>query len=119
MRIDDRARAFAQGLLVEAIERSCQLGFVEALFRAGANPTKGATAVLKSFGKRAAKHWFKHATAKDLSDIKIYDMVRDRLAVNFHFHMHALIEGYAKGSGAAPTVVVHYPAPRRVEMVWG
>ena len=47
------------------------------------NPGAGVKKILTKFGKKAFKHWFKHATAKDLIQIKIYDRVREQLEVNF------------------------------------
>lgn len=81
--VNDSLRGFAQALLVEAIDASYAIGFVEGLFRSTANPTKGAIKVLKSFGKKAAKHWFKHATVHDLMNVKVYQFVLDYLAVHF------------------------------------
>lgn len=81
--MNDRLKGFAQGLLVEAIDASYGVGFVEAVFRSTVNPTKGAIKVLKGFGKKASKHWFKHATVNDLQDVKVYEFVVDYLAVHF------------------------------------
>jgi len=87
--LDTDDRGFAQALLVEAIDRSYEMGYVEILFRsffgAGVAPSYGALRkAVKSFVKKAAKHWFKHATAEDLQDPKIYESVRVSLARNFH-----------------------------------
>lgn len=81
-------RAFAQGLLVEAIDRSYEMGYVESLFRSffpvGVAPTfAGIRKAVKEFAKRALKQWFRHATGKDLKDPKIYESVRVTLARNF------------------------------------
>lgn len=80
-------RAFAQALLVEAIDRSYDMGYVEIIFRTfyGKIPTSFAAIrdLVKSFAKAAAKHWFEHATGKDLQDPKIYESVRRTLAANF------------------------------------
>lgn len=119
MAIDHRARGFAQGLIIEAIECSYQMGFVESLWRATSNPANGATKIMKSFGKRAARHWFKHARAQDLADVKIYDSVRKMLAYNFTHYMSALLEGVAKNGRAAPVALAQLPPLQRVEMVWG
>src|SRR5215203_5229059 len=63
-------RAFAQGLLLEGIDRSYEMGFVELVFRQffGKVPTSFSVIadLVKAFAKKAAKHWFKHATGKDL-----------------------------------------------------
>jgi len=82
-RITDKVREFAQGLLVEAVDASYAMGYVEAIFRSIANPRAGVKNILKKFGKKALKHWFKHATEKDLLEIEIYEIVRQRLEINF------------------------------------
>jgi len=83
LEINDKIKEFAQGLLLEAIDASYALGFVAALFGVVFNPGAGVKKILTKFGKKAFKHWFKHATAKDLIQIKIYDRVREQLEVNF------------------------------------
>ncbi len=94
MVISDAARGFAQGLLIEAIDSSYAIGFVEAIFRSTANPTQSAVRVFKSFGKKAIKHWFKHAQMQDLRDVQIYDFVRTEVARNFKTSLR-LINGIA------------------------
>ncbi len=76
-------RVFAQGLLVEAIDASYSVGYVKGLFESVANPTKGAMKIIKSFGRKAASHWFKNASVHDLQNVKIYDFVRDNIARSF------------------------------------
>ncbi len=83
MKINDRIKEFAQGLLLEAVDASYALGFIGALFGGVFNPGAGFQKILMKFGKKALKHWFKHATAKDLMQIKIYDIVRKQLELNF------------------------------------
>jgi len=85
--LSETDRAFAQGLLVEAIDGSYHMGFIEIIFRTFAY--KVATSfgdlkdMIKEFLKQATEHWFKHATRKDLKDPKIYESVRVTLARNF------------------------------------
>lgn len=83
LNIDDRLRGFAQGLLIEAVDASYALGFVDALFRSTINPTAGAKKILIKFGKKSFKHWFKHASAKDMMHIKIYERVREQIESKF------------------------------------
>jgi len=52
MVISDAARGFVQGLLIEAIDSSYAIGFVEAIFRSTTNPTQSAVRVFKIFGKK-------------------------------------------------------------------
>jgi len=80
-------------LLVEAIYASYAMGFVAAIFKATVDPTKGVGSVIKSFGKAAFKHWFHHAAANDLLDIKIYETVRRQLSLNFGRHFIAMRSG--------------------------
>ncbi len=49
--INDSVRAFAQGLLIEAIDATYQVGFIEAVFRSATNPTRGAIKVIKGFAQ--------------------------------------------------------------------
>ncbi len=80
-------RAFAQALLVEAIDSSYHMSFVELLFKNfyGKVPSsfESVRDMVKSFAKEASKRWFEHATGKDLDDPKIYESVRATLSRNF------------------------------------
>jgi hypothetical protein len=80
-------RAFAQALLVEAIDKSYDMSFVELLFKNfyGKVPSsfEAVRDLVKSFAKEAAKRWFQHATGKDLENPQIYESVRATLARNF------------------------------------
>lgn len=118
MVIDDQARSFAQGLIVEAIDMSYQMGFVEALILSIRNPSHGATKIIKSFAKRSLRHWFKHATAQDLQDVKVYDSVRKALAFTFATYMNALLQGVAKNGSQAPTALARRLAPLHIEQAW-
>ncbi|MEZ9142426.1 MULTISPECIES: hypothetical protein [unclassified Shewanella] len=94
--ITDEIRGFAQALLLEAVDASYALGFVDALFGTLMKPQSGVKKVLVTFGRKALKHWFKHATTKDLMQIKVYDVVIKQLAASFSsvLEMHEL--GIAK-----------------------
>jgi len=76
MMINDRVREFAQGLLVEAVDASFALGFIESLMGSVMNPGINIKNIFSKFSKKAIKHWFKHATASNLMNIKIYEAVR-------------------------------------------
>lgn len=88
--VTDEIIGFAQGLLLEAIDASYAVGYVAAIFRSTTNPTKGAIEIIKGFGKKAAFHWFKHATAHDLQDVKIYEFVRLEIARRFRTPLRIL-----------------------------
>lgn len=77
--MSDSLREFAQALLVEAIDASYAVGYVHGLFRSVKNPVKGALKILKSFGKEASQHWFKHASVHDLQNAQVYNFVLNSL----------------------------------------
>lgn len=113
-------RSFAQALLIEAVDASYAMGFVDALFRSTANPSNTAVAVIKQFGRRASQHWFDHATGEDLRDIKIYESVRRTLALSFRTKLLEFLNGLAKKDSATTVVAfVGYSNPRSNDKVWG
>lgn len=85
--LTDEDRGFAQAMLLEAIDKSYAMSFVQDIYDVfyGKVPT-GFDAIkdmLKDFAKKAAKTWFDHATGKDLEDPKIYTAVKAALTANF------------------------------------
>ena len=80
-------RAFAQALLVEAIDASYDMGFIEIIFSVFMNKTpastKGIAKLMKKFLEKTAEHWFRHATKDNLRNPRIYESVRVSLARNF------------------------------------
>ena len=118
LEINDRVREFAQGLLLEEIDASYAFGFVDMLFRAPMNPGASAKQILTKFGKKALKHWFKHATTKDLTQIKIYDRVRERLAENFGRILIMYSNGTAMES-ISNAGFVAYDNSSKSHAVWG
>lgn len=77
--MSNRLRGFAQGLLVEAIDASYAIGYVHGVFRSVKNPVKGALKIIKTFGIKASRHWFKHASVHDLQNIQVYDFIRNEV----------------------------------------
>ncbi|CAA0104465.1 Uncharacterised protein [BD1-7 clade bacterium] len=118
LNITDLVRSFAQGLLVELIDESYAVGFVEALFRTTANPTAGVVKVMKGFGKKALKHWFEHATHVDLQDVKVYDFLKNRLALSFRSDLRTMV---AKNGGQGRFIanVAIVGKPEEHALVWG
>lgn len=105
----DSIREFSQALLVEAIDASYSIGFVEALFVSSANPTKSTTQIIKAFTRKAAKHWFKHATGQDLMNTKVYQFVLDYLALHFRKELFRYLA--TKGSVTnSPFIACRRPA---------
>jgi hypothetical protein len=81
---NDEDRGFAQALLVEALDATYKVGFLEDLVRSLLKLPQGGVAVLKSFAKKAAVRWFKYASMKDImEDPKIYEFVKTNIVRNF------------------------------------
>jgi len=116
--ITDPVREFAQGLLLEAVDASYALGFVHSLFGSTFNPSAGAMKVIKKFSKKALKHWFKHATAKDLLNIKIYEIVRVALERGFTSRLVMYSNGTAMKSSDNAAFVA-YDNTFNIQFAWG
>lgn len=120
MPVDDKVREFAQGLLLEAIDTSYEVGFVEALFRSVANPSQGMKKIIKKFAKKSLKHWFKHATHRDLMHPKIYDFVRSEFGRRFRSQLHILLISDASISSHSLYSTVSLIKPAGVcAVLWG
>lgn len=114
--ITSNIRRFAQQLLIAAIDASYAMGFIEIL--ATSVVRRGALDV-KKLGKRLAqrflRHWWKHATEKDLMDVKIYESVRAKIAVNFRTAM----EEYLAGTNASVRLSPVHLAGLEHSFCWG
>ncbi|HWY59514.1 MAG TPA: hypothetical protein VNZ03_33930 [Terriglobales bacterium] len=82
--LTDEDVPFAQALLLEAIDKSYAMGYVEAVFNSFyMKVPSDIKELMKDFAKEAAKNWFDHAAGKDLSNPKIYEMVRVTISNNY------------------------------------
>ncbi len=88
--MSDYLRGFAQGLLVEAIDASYAVGYVQGLFESVRNPVKGARKILKSFGRKASQNWFKHASVHNLQNVKVYNFVLNHMGWHFSRVLEAI-----------------------------
>ncbi|KEQ18712.1 hypothetical protein [Endozoicomonas numazuensis] len=118
LRINNDTRSFAQALLLEAIDASYSLGYVEALFRSTSNPTVGVREILKKFGKDASKHWFNSHNIKNLKDIKIYERVREKLELNFTSILVLLANGIALREINTMKLIA-YADGNNSKVIWG
>jgi hypothetical protein len=113
-------RNLAQGLLVAAVDASCAMGWAELTFRWAVNPGAGLKKALQKLGLRAARHWFKHLKhGQSLTDVRIYERVRDKLAQNFRSHFRITLQAKAQGQRRQLMACVDCSAPKPHEMVWG
>lgn len=115
--MSDYLRGFAQALLVEAIDSSYSVGFVQALFESSANPTKGAITVIRKFASKSAKHWYNNLNATDLQNVKIYDFVRDEIAGRYRYKLYDFLAGIEDSSSIGAFVLYSVPKFKNVRRV--
>lgn len=63
--LTDMDRSFAQALLVEAIDKSYAMSWVETLWKSSAKPNSSVKGIIKALGKKAMRDWFNDTDAKD------------------------------------------------------
>ncbi|MCW7538827.1 hypothetical protein OOT46_13345 [Aquabacterium sp. A7-Y] len=86
MTVTNETRRFAQSILIAAIDSTYALGYVQSLFETVMNPRsgfKGLASMGKKLAKRYLRHWWKHATAKDLENPRVAEAVRVAIARNY------------------------------------
>lgn len=89
-------RGFAQGLMVEAVDATYALGFVEIVWKTFYNPGAGMKQALSKLGRKASRHWFKHARENDLLNAQVASAVRAQLERSFKLSFLAILDGVAK-----------------------
>jgi len=114
-------RNFAQGLLVEAVDATYALGDVEIILTTFYNQESGVKKALMKAGRKAARHWFKHATDRDLHNAKIAEPVRRQLSSAFATTMQMMLDGLALGRTSRKTFLAHvqYGRPSKSDTMWG
>lgn len=114
-------RNFAQGLLVEAVDATYALGYIEILLTTFHKPGGGIKKALMKIGKKAARHWFKHATDRSLHNAKIAEAVRRQLSYAFATSMKELLDGVAIGQPCKKLFLayIQYDRPSKTGTVWG
>ena len=81
--LTDEDRSFAQALLIEAIDASYKMSWVQTLFTSTAKPGASIQSILAKLALKAAKDWFSRGNAPDLKNPKIYQSVKDSLTRNW------------------------------------
>lgn len=115
MTVTDEVRGFAQALLLEAIDASFKIGFIQSLWESTVNPTAPIKDVLLKAGKGFASHYFHHATKSDLRKIKVYELVVKALSLKFKTRLDMFINGLAKNS-ELPLKTPKYIVPQNTKL---
>ncbi len=72
---------FAQGLMVEAIDASNKMSYVEGIFRASAGPGSSITSLAAKLVRHSLASWWNNKKRED--KVEIYDIVKNQLKANF------------------------------------
>ncbi|WP_218508845.1 hypothetical protein [Variovorax sp. dw_308] len=96
------ARRFAQRILVAAIDASYAMGYMESLLQTVAMPSKGLAKTGRKLAQRFARQWFKHATRKDLEQVRIYESVCVEVARQYRTQFELLGDGLVSGRKLPP-----------------
>ena len=97
MQIGIPEKKLAQTVLVVAIDSSYAMGFVASLVNGYARPHAGVAAASKKLAQEYMKHWWKHATKKDLTRIQIYENVRLNTARQWRSAIGEMLEAVRHG----------------------
>jgi hypothetical protein len=120
LQVTNEMRSLAQGLLVEGVDATYAMGWIELTFRWVAYPGSGVKQALRKLAVRAARHWFKHLRTESLIDAKIYERVRDQLGRGFRSPFQIIIQAQSQSRGNARLAAfVNYGAPNRNDRAWG
>ncbi|MEC4720968.1 hypothetical protein RY831_17515 [Noviherbaspirillum sp. CPCC 100848] len=112
--INNDTRRLAQSALVTAIDGSYAMGFIQALGESIARPGSGIKPLTKKLAQRFIKHWWIHATQRDLEDAKVYESVRSSIARNLRSRFEFVVQGISLKSRNAP----FYATNSRVDILW-
>lgn len=106
MTINSDARRLAQTALIAAIDGSYAMGFPEATFRTIFSPGKNVASFSRKLALRFMRHWWKHATQRDLAHAKIYESVRLIVAGALAQQFKLLLDGIASQERIDPFYAV-------------
>lgn len=85
-------RAFAQALLVRAVDSSKQMSWMQTLWTSTANPTASVTSVLRKLATKGANDWLASRKKEDFKNAKIYTMIKNELTRSYRSNWEIRIE---------------------------
>ncbi len=90
--LTDNDRSFAQALLIEAVDASHRMSWIQTLWSSTANPSASIQSVLRKLAQKAVRDWLTNCKPTDLKNAKIYTMVKDQLTRNWRSAWQIRIE---------------------------
>jgi hypothetical protein len=109
--INDDIRAFAQLALIIAVDGSYAMGYVnllaDAVIQRILRPNGDVLVLARRLGRNYVRHWWRHATQRDLETARIYYTVRDSVAYQLGGRMQILLsDGVALRRGSTTVVLM-------------
>jgi len=90
-KMNDAIREFTQGLLILAIDKSYQIGYIYKLFQTYfLQPPIGLRGSIAQMIQQMPAHWFEHATVNYRKEPKIYENVRVALTMHYAYRTQFL-----------------------------
>ncbi|MDR3621069.1 MAG: hypothetical protein P4L85_17085 [Paludisphaera borealis] len=90
--LTDNDRSFAQALLIEAVDASYRMSWIEKLWSSTVNPSASIKSILGKLAVKAMRDWLTSCRPTDLNKAKIYTMVKDQLTRNWRSAWQIRIE---------------------------
>jgi len=118
MTISNDVRRFAQALLIVAVDASYAIGFLDILVNVLFRRKPGASirSLVRKLTRRYVRHWWKHATADDLREAKIYDTVRATIALKQRHQFELFRNGLA--ATGRPRATLAFSSHTSTNLVW-
>lgn len=117
MTIDDLCRNFAQGLIVAAVDATCQMGIMHAVYDSVyLRPPVSLKKAFVKFSKKAMRKWFKCAKPKDIAEVRIYEYIKTVISATYGKQMYLMsIGAWARNN---KTKGMYLNEPNKQEKVW-
>ena len=72
-------REFAQALLVEAIDASRSMWYIQTLWDSASKPNSSVESIIKAFAKKSITKWYKSKGASKEAKVAIYNSVKNTI----------------------------------------
>lgn len=95
--VTDDPRRYGQALLIIAVDATYSMGFIDMLVNAimRRKPGTSIKSLVRKLTRKYVKHWWNHASRKDLRDPKVYDTVRATIALKHRSRLELMLNGLA------------------------
>ena len=121
LEVTTEIRNLAQGMLVEAVDATYAMGWIELTFKWVTHPSSEMKKALQKLARQALRYWFSHLKDnQSLLEAKIYDSIRADLGRAFGRVFGIMLEAkYDTKRPAVHVAFVRYKKPRPTDRLWG